>query len=572
MGQAASLEIAPALRRFVEDEALPGTGLDPAAFWRSLADIVRELAPRNAALLAQRDALRARIDSWHQAHPAAPGWTPSPMPPSCARSVICTPNRRRFESLPGAWTRRIATVAGPQLVVPVNNARYALNAANARWGSLYDALYGTDAIPRRARRGRLRSGAWRAGDRPREAGARRGGAARGGHACPRRAAYAVGPDGLVATVGGRQTGLADPAQFAGYRGRQGAPGTRCCCAGTACTSSCISTAQAGSAATTPPACPTSCWGKRAHHHPGLRGQPSRRWMPRTRSASYRNWLGLMRGDLEETFEKGGRRLTRRLNPDRDWTTPSGGTLTLPGRALMLVRNVGHHMMTDMATLDGDPVPETILDAMITASIALHDLRGARRNSRAGSVYIVKPKMHGPDEVAWADAAVRPGRGRARPRAQHAEDGHHGRGTAHHAEPQGLHRRRQRPDRLHQHRLPRSHRRRDPHLDGGRRHGAQERHATRSLDTRLRGLERRYRPRMRPRRPGRRSARACGRRRTRWRTCWRRRARTRRPAPAPPGCPRPRRRRCTRCTTSTPTSSAASARSPPAAGGRRVGRC
>ncbi len=211
----------------------------------------------------------------------------------------------------------------------------------------------------------------------------------------------------------------------------------------------------------------------------------------------------MKGDLTEEVSKGGKTFTRKLNPDLDYTAPDGSTFEVACRSLMLVRNVGH-LMTNPAILDrdGNEVPEGIMDAAVTALIALHDIgrNGRRKNSRAGSMYIVKPKMHGPEEVAFAVEIFCARREAARVGAEHAEDGHHGRGAPHHGEPQGVHPRGKRPGGVHQHRLPRPHRRRDPHLDGSRADDPQGRHAAGRLDFRLRGMERRHRARMRPVRP------------------------------------------------------------------------
>ena len=396
------LEIDGTLYDFVNHEAIPGTGVQEQPFWRGFANLVGALAPRNAALMSQRDQLQEKIDAWHRQYAGA-AFDHTRYKQYLLEIGYLVPEKQPFAVDTADVDAEIAHIAGPQLVVPVNNARYALNAANARWGSLYDALYGTDAIPE--------DGAGRSGQYNPQRGAKVIAFARdfldehfalaaGSHRDA--VAYRLAGQRLeIQLQGGAASNLRDEGAFRGFQGAGSSPSLvllvhhglhvelhidrthhigRDDSAG-------ISDVLLESAITTIQDCEDSVAAVDAADKVQV----------------YRNWLGLMNGSLGAPVEKGGKTFQRRLNPDRRYRTPDGADLILPGRSLMLVRNVGHHMMSDAVTLRGEPIPETFIDAAVTALIALHDLRGpgARRNSRSGSVYIVKPKMHGPGEVAFA---------------------------------------------------------------------------------------------------------------------------------------------------------------------------
>ena len=402
------LKVAATLHRFLTQEALPGTGIDPASFWSGVDALIHELTPKNRALLAERDRLQHELDRWHKAHPGP---------------VRDLPAYRAFlqaigylQAAPAAvqvttdHVDSAVTCAGPQLVVPVMNARFAINAANARWGSLYDALYGTDAIsdeggaqpgigysPLRGAKVIAFARAFLDQAAPLQIGSHRD--ARG---------YAVIGGQLQVTLPLGNTGLKSPAQFSGWQGEASAPSAlllnhhglhfeiqidRSSPTGSTDTAG-VSDILMEAALTAIMDCEDSVAAVDAQD----------------KVVAYRNWLGLMNGTLSTSVTKAGSTFTRSMNPDRRYRTHDGsadGTLTLPGRALLFVRNVGH-LMTTPAVLDqaGAEVPEGILDAICTSLIAMHDLKrlGASArlggNSRTGSVYIVKPKMHGAAEVAF----------------------------------------------------------------------------------------------------------------------------------------------------------------------------
>ncbi|MDP3752271.1 MAG: malate synthase G [Polaromonas sp.] len=404
------LQVATVLQRFVDDKVLPGTGVDSATFWKGFGAIVADLAPKNIALLAERDRLQTEMDTWHKANPG-PIADMKAYRAFLEKTGYLVPQPKKVSITTGNVDAELAKQAGPQLVVPILNARYALNAANARWGSLYDALYGTDVI---AETGGAEKGK---GYNPvrgakvieyaRYVLDRTAPLAKGSHIDS--TGYAIKGGKLVVTLkSGKTTTLDDASQFIGHQGKASAPSSVLL------------------------------------QHNGLhidiridRNTPIGKTDPAGVSdlvleaalstildledsvavvdaddkvLAYSNWLGILQGTLTESVTKDGKTFTRGLNPDREYTSPKGKPVSLHGRSLMFVRNVGH-LMTNPAILytgtDGKTreIPEGILDAVITTTIAMHDLKRKGKpgikNSRKGSVYIVKPKMHGPAEVAFA---------------------------------------------------------------------------------------------------------------------------------------------------------------------------
>ncbi|VTU40914.1 Malate synthase G [Variovorax sp. PBS-H4] len=394
------LQVATELHRFIEDQVLPATGVASDVFWKGFDAIVSDLAPKNVALLAERDRLQSEMDAWHQAHPGPIGDMPA-YRAFLEKIGYLLPQPAGAKATTTNVDAELALQAGPQLVVPILNARYALNAANARWGSLYDALYGTDAIPETggAEKGQ--------GYNPvrgakvisfaREVLDQAAPLANGSH--KNATGYSVKDGQLMVALQSSSTPLADPSQFVGYQGDAAAPGSVLL------------------------------------RHNGIhldiridRNTPIGKTDPagvsdvvleaalstildledsvavvdaQDKVLAYSNWLGILQGTLTEEVQKGGKTFTRGLNPDREYTGPDGKPVRLHGRSLMFVRNVGH-LMTNPAILygEGKEIPEGIMDAVVTTTIATIDLK-RKGNSRTGSVYIVKPKMHGPAEVAFA---------------------------------------------------------------------------------------------------------------------------------------------------------------------------
>ena len=402
------LQVATIMDDLVADKVLPGTGVETDAFWQSFAAIIRDLAPKNKALLAEREDIQAKIDAWHLARQG------QQIDASDYRAFLLeigylVPEGDDFKITTTKVDDEVATMAGPQLVVPVMNARYALNAANARWGSLYDALYGTDIIsddggcepgnaynPKRGEQVIAQAAQFLDENVPLAGGSH-------GEVASYRLDDAKGKKTLVAELSsGVDTGLANAGQFAGYLGDDDLTNILLRHNGLHVdiqidrnhpvgkdNPSGVKDVVLESALTTIQDCEDSIAAVDAED----------------KAEVYGNWLGLMKGDLVDSFEKGGKTVQRTLAPDRVFTAPNGGEVTLHGRSLLLVRNVGH-LMTNDAILDSDgmEVPEGIMDAMMTAACALHDVKGLgpHRNSRTASMYVVKPKMHGPEEAAFTN--------------------------------------------------------------------------------------------------------------------------------------------------------------------------
>ncbi|WP_425981976.1 malate synthase G [Brevundimonas sp. TWP1-2-1b1] len=390
----AGLKVAGELIALIEQDVLPGLGLDAANFWAGAASIFERFAPENRALLDRRDALQAQIDDWHRARRGQP-YDVGASEAFLREIGYLVDEPAAFSIGTEGVDAEIAQMAGPQLVVPVLNARFLLNAANARWGSLYDALYGTDAL----------------GDLPAGGGYD---AARGARVVARAKAFldeaAPLAEGSHADVtgwsvvdGALSPALKDVGQFVGFTGDAAAPASILLAHNGLHIELVIDRSHPvgrGDAAGLADVVLESALTTIVDLEDSVAAVDAA-----DKAEAYRNWLGLMRGDLSATFKKGGETLTRALEPDRQWTAPDGSSVILKGRSLLFVRNVGHLMTTPAIRLaDGSDAPEGIMDAIVTSLIALYDIKGLGGfgNSATGSVYIVKPKMHGPDEAAFTD--------------------------------------------------------------------------------------------------------------------------------------------------------------------------
>ncbi|WP_213956048.1 malate synthase G [Variovorax sp. dw_954] len=399
------LQVANELHQFIEQQVLPATGVDSATFWKGFDAIVSDLSPKNIALLAERDRIQAEMDRWHKANPGQIKDMPA-YRAFLEKIGYLVPSPKDVQTTTSNVDAELAQQAGPQLVVPILNARYALNAANARWGSLYDALYGTDAIPETD--GATKVAAGGKGYNPvrgakviafaRNVLDQAAPLANGSH--KDATGYSVKDGQLYVTLHNSGTALADPSQFIGYTGDASAPKSvllkhngihldiqidRSTAIG--------KTDAAGISDVVMEAALSTI----------LDLEDSVAVVDaQDKVVAYGNWLGIQLGTLTEEVSKGGKTFTRGLNPDREYTGADGKPMKLHGRSLMFVRNVGH-LMTNPAILyaGGKEIPEGILDAVVTTTIATIDLK-RKGNSRTGSIYIVKPKMHGPAEVAFAN--------------------------------------------------------------------------------------------------------------------------------------------------------------------------
>ncbi|MCW4354493.1 malate synthase G [Hoyosella sp. YIM 151337] len=397
-----SLQVAKVLYDFVVNEAIPGTGVDADAFWAGAESVITDLAPKNKELLAKRDELQSKIDAWHGENRGS--FSAGEYKSFLTEIGYLEPEPADFSVTTAGVDAEIAETAGPQLVVPILNARFAINAANARWGSLYDALYGTDVIPEDGGAEKGSSYNKVRGDKV-IAYARKvlddaAPLAQGSHADSTK--YAITNGHLQVTLAdGSTTSLASGATLAGYTGDINSPSALL-----------IKHNGLHAEIQIDPESPVGQTDPAGVKDVVLESAITTIMDFEDSVAAvdaddkvlgYTNWLGLMKGDLSEEVSKGGKTFTRTMNPDREYTTPDGRTLALPGRSLLFVRNVGHLMTSDaILDADGNEIPEGILDGLITSLIGLHSLRGdyPLKNSRTGSLYIVKPKMHGPEEVGF----------------------------------------------------------------------------------------------------------------------------------------------------------------------------